>query len=139
LQTVQTLLFGLQYAGWYLQLYNVKPTQVCSVQSGRQVIYKSKGDTSQGIGNLNSAFEITRLPTGQKAYRQSVSQNCATNITSQLQFVPYLPEETDLLQWTASRDTNSKTTRDATSVRPYQKYLNLSGDPVPLNTRMERW
>jgi hypothetical protein len=28
-----------------------------SAQAGRQVIYKSKGGTSMGIGNLNSAFE----------------------------------------------------------------------------------
>jgi hypothetical protein len=55
--------FGLRYAGWYLQLYNVKPTLVCSVQAGRQVIYKSKGGTSKGIGILNSAFEKAgRLP-----------------------------------------------------------------------------
>jgi len=37
--------FGLRYAGWYLQLSNVKPTQV------------SNGGTSKGIGYLNSAFE----------------------------------------------------------------------------------
>jgi hypothetical protein len=36
---------GLRYAGWYLQLSNVKPTQV------------SNGGTSKGIGNLNLAFE----------------------------------------------------------------------------------
>jgi hypothetical protein len=40
-----------------LKLSNVKVTQVCNAQAGRQVIYKSKGGTSIGIGNLNSAFE----------------------------------------------------------------------------------
>jgi hypothetical protein len=45
LQTVTTLVFGLRYAGWYLQLSNVEPTQV------------SNGSTSKGIGNHNSAFE----------------------------------------------------------------------------------
>jgi hypothetical protein len=30
LQTVKNLVFGLRYAGWYLQLSNVKPTQGCS-------------------------------------------------------------------------------------------------------------
>jgi hypothetical protein len=40
-----TLVIGLRYAGCYLQLSNVKPTLV------------SKGRTSKGIGNLNSAFE----------------------------------------------------------------------------------
>ncbi len=38
-------MFGLRYAGFYLQLSNVKPTQF------------SNGGTSKGIGNLNSAFE----------------------------------------------------------------------------------
>jgi hypothetical protein len=38
-------MFGLRYAGWYLQPSNVKPTQV------------SNGGTSKRIGNLNSAFE----------------------------------------------------------------------------------
>jgi hypothetical protein len=44
LQTVETLVFGLRYAGWYLQLSNVKPTQVIN------------GGTSKGIGNLNPSF-----------------------------------------------------------------------------------
>jgi hypothetical protein len=44
LQTVKTLVFGLRYTGYCLQLSNVKPTQV------------SNGVTSKG-GNLNSAFE----------------------------------------------------------------------------------
>jgi hypothetical protein len=45
LQTVKNLVFGLLYAGWYLQLSNVKPTQVCSAQAGRQVTVftKAKG------------------------------------------------------------------------------------------------
>jgi hypothetical protein len=37
--------FGLRYAGCYLQLSNVNPTEV------------SNGGTSKEIGNLNSAFE----------------------------------------------------------------------------------
>jgi hypothetical protein len=45
LQTVKTLVFGLLYAGWYLQLTSLKPIQVGNV------------GTSKGIGNLNSAFE----------------------------------------------------------------------------------
>jgi hypothetical protein len=45
LQTVTTHVFGLRYAGCYLQLSNVRPTQV------------SYGGTSKEIGNLNSAFE----------------------------------------------------------------------------------
>jgi hypothetical protein len=49
LQTLTTLVFGLRYAGCYLQLTNVKPTQV------------SNGGTSKGIGNLNSAFEKALL------------------------------------------------------------------------------
>jgi hypothetical protein len=49
LQTLTTLVFGLRYAGCYLQLSNVKPTQV------------SNGGTSKGIGNLNSAFEKALL------------------------------------------------------------------------------
>jgi hypothetical protein len=44
LQTVETLVFGLRYAGWYLQLSYVKPTQV------------SNGGTSKGIGNPNPSF-----------------------------------------------------------------------------------
>jgi hypothetical protein len=48
---------GLWYTGLYLQLSNVKPTQVCSAQAGRQVIYNSNGSTSKVIENLNSAFE----------------------------------------------------------------------------------
>jgi hypothetical protein len=39
------LVFVLRYAGCYLQLFNVKPTQV------------SNGGTSKKIRNLNSAFE----------------------------------------------------------------------------------
>jgi hypothetical protein len=46
LQTLKALVFGLRYAGWYLQLFNVKPTQVSD-------------DASKEIGNLNSAFEKT--------------------------------------------------------------------------------
>jgi hypothetical protein len=49
LQTLTTLVFGLRYAGCYLQLSNVNPTQVIN------------GGTSKGIGNLNSAFEKALL------------------------------------------------------------------------------
>jgi hypothetical protein len=45
MHTVKTLVFGLRYAGWFLQLPNVKPSQV------------SNGDTSKEIGKLNSALE----------------------------------------------------------------------------------
>ncbi len=38
LQTVRNLVFGLRYAGWYLQLSNVKPTQVCSAPTASQAI-----------------------------------------------------------------------------------------------------
>ncbi len=41
--TVKTHVFGLRYAGWYLQRSNVKPSQV------------NNGGTSKE--NLNSAFE----------------------------------------------------------------------------------
>jgi hypothetical protein len=50
-------MFGLRYAGLYLQLSNVKTTQGCSAQADRQFTYKSRGGTSKGIGNFNSAFE----------------------------------------------------------------------------------
>jgi hypothetical protein len=45
LQTATTLVFGLRYASCYLQLSNVKPTQV------------SNGGTSKRLGNLISALE----------------------------------------------------------------------------------
>ncbi len=32
------LVFGWRYAGWYLQLTYVQPTQVCSAAAGCQVI-----------------------------------------------------------------------------------------------------
>jgi hypothetical protein len=38
LQTVKNLVFGLQYAGWYLQMPNVKPIQVCSAPAANQAI-----------------------------------------------------------------------------------------------------
>ncbi len=38
LQTVKNIGFGLRYAGWYLQLPNVKPTQVCSAPAASQAI-----------------------------------------------------------------------------------------------------
>jgi hypothetical protein len=38
LQTVTTLVFGLRYAGWFLQLSHITPTEVGSAQAGRQVI-----------------------------------------------------------------------------------------------------
>jgi hypothetical protein len=41
----------------FLQLSNVKPSQVCMAQAGRQVISTALGGTSRGIVNLNSAFE----------------------------------------------------------------------------------
>ncbi len=37
-QTVKNLVFGLLYAGWYLQLPYVKPTQVCSAPTASQAI-----------------------------------------------------------------------------------------------------
>ncbi len=41
----------------YLELSNVKPTQVCSAQAGRQVIPTALG-TSKGIVNPNSAYAL---------------------------------------------------------------------------------
>ncbi len=38
LQTVKNFVFGLRYAGWYLQLSNVKPIQVCSAPAASQAI-----------------------------------------------------------------------------------------------------
>jgi hypothetical protein len=38
LQTVNNLVFGCPYAGRYLQLPNVKPTQVCSALTASQAI-----------------------------------------------------------------------------------------------------
>jgi hypothetical protein len=32
------LVFGWRYAGWYLQLSNVKPTQVRNAEAGRRAI-----------------------------------------------------------------------------------------------------
>ncbi len=78
-------MFGLRYAGLYLQLSNVKTTQ--SAQADRQVIYKSKGGTSKGIGNLSSAFEKADRLLEQKLIK---------------------------------------------------KYLNSSGDPVPLRMELQQ-
>ncbi len=38
LQTVNNLGFGCRYAGRYLQLSNVKPTQICSAPAASQAI-----------------------------------------------------------------------------------------------------
>ncbi len=38
LQTVNSLVFGCRYAGRYLQLSNVKPTQICSAPAASQAI-----------------------------------------------------------------------------------------------------
>jgi hypothetical protein len=66
----------------------VKPTQVYSAhsQAGRQVIYKSKGGTLNGIGNLNSAVEKADRLVEQKLSGSQFSLNCVTNIISQLMF-----------------------------------------------------
>jgi hypothetical protein len=48
--------FGWRYAGWYLQLSNVKPTQVCSAPAGRKDISITLA-ALQGNYELNSAFE----------------------------------------------------------------------------------
>jgi hypothetical protein len=38
LQTQDDLEYGWQYAGWYLQLSNVKPTQDCSAPAASQPV-----------------------------------------------------------------------------------------------------
>jgi hypothetical protein len=38
LQTVKTLVFGLRYAGWSLQLSNVKPTQVSNGSTSKEIM-----------------------------------------------------------------------------------------------------
>ncbi len=38
LYSLKNLVSGLRYAGWYLQLSNVKPTQFCSAPAASQVI-----------------------------------------------------------------------------------------------------
>jgi hypothetical protein len=37
LQTVKTLGFGMRYAGWSLQLNNVKPTQVSNSRTSKEI------------------------------------------------------------------------------------------------------
>jgi hypothetical protein len=95
------LVFGLRYAGWYLQLSNLKPTQVCSAQAGRPVIYKSKGGTSR---ELVTSIQPLKRPTDywNKSLPASVSLNCANNIISQLLFA--FTGKISLFQWKAFRD-----------------------------------
>jgi hypothetical protein len=100
-----TLVFGLWYTGLYLQLSNVKPTQVFSAQAGRQVIYKSKSGTSTQRELVTSFQPLKgRRITRKKAYWQSFSLNCVTNIISQLTVCSHLLEEIGIFQWKAYRD-----------------------------------
>ncbi len=56
-------------------------------------------------------------------------------VGSYVHLCSHLPEEISLFQWKDSRATLKiqKTPETPTSIHTYQKYLNPSGDPVPLN------
>jgi hypothetical protein len=48
--------FDWQYAGWYLQLFNVKPTQVCGAAAAAK-LFQHYCRHLKGNYELNSAFE----------------------------------------------------------------------------------
>ncbi len=63
LQIVTTLVFGLRYAGWFLQL----STEVCNAQAGRQVISTTLAATQRNLWaqfclrNADSLLEQKRI------------------------------------------------------------------------------
>jgi hypothetical protein len=79
LQTVKTLMFGLRYAGCYLQLSSVKPTQV------------SNGGTSKG--NWKPQFSIEKADS-----LAAVSFTKFAPLTLLANLCSHLPEEIGLFQ-----------------------------------------
>ncbi len=113
LQTVKTLVFGLRYAGWSLQLSNVKPTQSAMGAPQRKLWAQ---------GSLWKVWHITIIT----AYWQSVSLSWANNITSQLMFAftgwnRFISIEN---AWHTLQ--NSKTTHDAYLGLDLSIYVNQS-------------
>jgi hypothetical protein len=101
----------------YLQLSNVKPTQACSAPAVSQLVSVC-------------IWAVTRT----KAYRQSVSLNCANNILSQPKFAITGRNRLISMESLWKHFKNSKNHLRhffmPTSIHPFQKYLSPTGDPV---------
>jgi hypothetical protein len=82
------LVFGWRYAGWYLQLSNVKPTQVCSAEAGRQVISTTLAASQISKGIITSILPLIKADRLQEQKRTASQFHyaCATDIISQLMF-----------------------------------------------------
>ncbi len=131
-------MFGLRYAGRYLQLSYVTPTEVCSAKAGRQVI-------STTLATPQSKLWDSVQEQRTNAYQQSVSLYCATNTISQLVFAftamncnefSYLNDKSE--EQIKNLKNQPRRLFRPIAIHRYQKYIKPSGDPVPLRIHICR-
>ncbi len=110
----------------FLQLFNVKPPK-CAVHQQASKLFQQHGRHLKGNYDLKPAFENGDRLLEQKAYRQSVSVYCATNIIKPTCDVIYRKNYFNSI-------TNQRSPQKIRSNHTCQQYLNPSSETVLLNT-----